>query len=117
LYSNNSFLNDGYSGFSKFDLDTTPITSYSDLDSSIYHYQVNPVLFGFNGLGSGFLQMYPTDNNDNIPASILSVQIVGHGNPEQQTLETITDSNNNPIAAMATAWDIAYQWHSVKKIC
>lgn len=105
LFANNTFLNDGYVGFSLFNL-TSPITTYQNLDNSGYYRQGTPVLFGFWGLGSEFSQMYHANTTSKLPALFVISTVVGHGNPIQQQVNTITDTNNQVIPAMATAWDI-----------
>jgi len=101
LYANRTFLDDGYVGFVSFDLTQNPITSFVALDNSSYFRRANPVLFGFWGVGSSYMQMYPTSNN--LPAIIVSTQIAS-GYVAQNVL-SITDTNNNPISAFATATD------------
>lgn len=105
LFANNTFLNDGYLGFSSFNL-TSPITTYQKLDNSGYYRQGTPVLYGFWGLGSEFTQMYPANTTTNSPALFVIGTVVGHGNPVQQQTNTITDGNNQIIPAMASAWDV-----------
>ncbi len=105
LFANNTFLNNGYFGFSSFNL-TTPIATYQNLDNSTYYRQGTHVLYGFWGLGSEFSQMYPANTTTNSPALFVIDTVVGHGNPIQQQVNTITDSNNQIIPAMVAAWDI-----------
>ncbi len=105
VFANNTFLNNGYFGFSSFNL-TPPIVAYQNLDNSTYYRQGTPVLYGFWGLGSEFSQMYPANTITNSPALFVIDTVVGHGNPIQQQVNTITDINNQVIPAMATAWDI-----------
>jgi hypothetical protein len=110
LYANNTFLNDGYIGFSKFSLNN-PITNYSQFDNSTYRRISNPVLFGFIGMGNAFIQMYQADITNNLPALLIKATIQG-SNIEQQTI-SITDSNNTFIKAMANATDIIYNGTSI----
>ena len=101
LYANRTFLDDGYIGFVKFDLSQNPITTFSQLDSSSYSRIANPVLFGFWGLGSGYIQMYQPSNT--LPAIIVSTVL--QGGITQQNVLSITDGNNQAIPAMATSTD------------
>jgi hypothetical protein len=84
------------------------LQTHSQLDNSSYLRQSNPALYGFWGLGGGFIQMYPADTINNLPAILVNVTDVGHGNPPQQIVRTITDSNYQPISEMVTAWDMAF---------
>ncbi len=99
LYAN-SFFN-GTFGFSRFFLPDP--TGYSQLDNSLYaNRDISNVLYGFNGAGSQFLQLIPA--NGTLPAVIAYIQ-TGSGLAPVQNLSTITDTNNQAISAMSTAWD------------
>jgi hypothetical protein len=110
LYANSTFLNDGYVGFSKFNL-SVPISAYTQFDNSNYHRTSNAVLFGFMGLGNSFTQMYQADIMNNLPAIIVGTLVQG-SNVQQQVL-TITDSENNLISAMTSATDVIYTGTSI----
>lgn len=107
LYASNNFANDGSVGVSKFNLTTSPVRTYTQLSNSQYSTFnfATPVVFGFWGVQGSSLQMYPTDNTNNLPAMILWMLVAGGGHPEQQTIQTITDTNMQPITAMSAAWD------------
>ena len=103
LFTNNNFLNNGSFGFSSFTLPNP--SSYTQLDNSLYaNRDISRVLYGFYGAGSQFLQLLPTDISSNKPAGIAYVQIASGLGPVQH-LSTITDTNNQLINAMSTAWD------------
>ena len=110
LYANSTFLNDGYVGFSKFNL-IAPISAYIQFDNSGYRRTSNAVLFGFMGLGNSFTQMYQADIMNNLPAIIVGAVVQG-SNVQQQVL-TITDAENNVISAMANAIDVIYTGTSI----
>lgn len=99
LYASSLF--NGSFGFSKFFLPDP--TGYAQLDNSLYiNRDISNVLYGFDGAGSQFLQLLPASGS--LPAAIVSVQI-GSGLNPVQSLSTITDTNNQSISAMGTAWD------------
>ena len=103
IFANNNFLNNGSFGFSNFVVPNP--TSYTQLDNSLYANQaISNVLYGFDGAGGQFVQLFPTDLNLNQPAGLAYIQ-TGSGLAPVQHLSPITDSNNQPISAMSTAWD------------
>ena len=102
IYTNNDFLNNGSFAFSQLSL-PNPI-SYTTLNNSLYaNRNTAQVLYGFNGTTGQWLQFFPADSTQSLPAAIAYVQLSSQG--PIQHLSTITDSSNLPINAMTTAWD------------
>ncbi len=107
VYVNNNFKNDGNTGFSKFSLNTLPITTFTNLPNTGYSRQITtPVVYGFWGIDGNLLQMYPASGDQ--PALLVNITEVGGGNPEQQRVASITDTNNQAITKMSAAWDMAF---------
>lgn len=102
LYANNNFQNNESFSFSWF---TPPNpTTYSELNNNLYsNRSITRVLYGFNGAGGQFFQLFPANSSLNLPAAIANIQL-GSG-LVVQNLATITDTNSQVIPAMISAWD------------
>lgn len=111
LFANNTFLNNGYIGFSDLSLDDLPNTHFTPLDYSNYQRTGDKPLYGFNGVGVNFIQLLKADG-EGLPALEISVINVPGSSPIQ-TIRSITDTNGNAIAAMSTAWDFTNSGKSV----
>lgn len=106
LFANDTFLNNGDLGFSIISLNGLPTAKFNPLDNSTYIRTGNKPVYGFNGLGSTFIQLLQADGN--LPAILTAVQGVPNSlTPPIQTIQTITDKNQAAIPEMSTAWDFA----------